>query len=320
MDDAPRTCCAPGASGAGRPSVAGATAGPTVLRTAGGSRPKPVPPAAGRAAAGDTLLALPGGAFRMGNEDDRAIAGDGEGPVRTVRVAPFRIDAHPVTNERFAAFVAATGHRTLAEREGWSFVFAGLLPADHPPTRAVAAAPWWRQVHGADWAHPEGPRSDVRGRERHPVVHVCVDDALAYCAWAGLRLPSEAEWEYAARGGLDGARYPWGDELTPGGTHRCNIWQGTFPGEDTGADGWRGTSPVDAFPPNGLGLHDTSGNVWEWSADPFSPGGLDGLRAMRGGSYLCHASYCERYRVAARTANASDATTGHLGFRVAADA
>jgi formylglycine-generating enzyme required for sulfatase activity len=254
----------------------------------------------------------------MGNADAHAIPGDGEGPVREVTVAPFAIEAHAVSNARFAAFAAATGHRTTAEREGWSFVFAGHLPDDFPPTRAVAAAPWWRQVRGADWAHPEGPGSSLAGREDHPVVHVSRDDALAYCAWAGLRLPTEAEWEYAARGGLDQARYPWGDELHPSGEHRCNIWQGRFPEQDTGEDGWRGTCPVDAFPANGFGLHNAAGNVWEWSADPFSPGGLDGLWAMRGGSFLCHASYCERYRVAARTANRGDSSSSHLGFRCAA--
>lgn len=263
----------------------------------------------------------------MGNDDDRVIPGDGEGPVRRVEVAPFSIAAHPVTNAEFARFADATGHVTPAEREGWSMVFVGLLPPGHPPTRAVAAAPWWRQVHGASWRAPEGPGSDVSGREDHPVVHVDRADALAYCAWAGLRLPTEAEWEYAARGGLEGARYPWGDELEPGGAHRCNIWQGEFPARNTGADGWLGTNPVDAFPPNGFGLHDVVGNVWEWSADAWAPPSaprrprslpvIDNRWAMRGGSYLCHVSYCERYRVAARTFTDPRSTTGHLGFRVA---
>ncbi len=256
----------------------------------------------------------------MGNDDPRAIPGDGEGPVRDVGVAPFAIAACAVTVAEFAAFAAATGFRTTAEREGWSFVFAGLLPGDFPPTRALASAPWWRQVLGADWAHPEGPDSDVSDRAGHPVVHISRDDAEAYCAWAGVRLPAEAEWEYAARGGLEGARYPWGDELTPGGKHRCNIWQGEFPARDTGEDGWIGTCPVDAFAPNGFGLHNVAGNAWEWTADPFRPDVPGGPAAMRGGSHLCHVSYCERYRVAARTGSSSDSTAGNVSFRVAADA
>ena len=154
----------------------------------------------------------------------------------------------------------------------------------------------------------------------HPVVHVSRLDAQAYCAWAGVRLPTEAEWERAARGGLEQARYAWGDDLTPGGEHRANIWQGTFPTNNTGDDGWAGTCPVDTYAPNGFGLYNMAGNVWEWTSGAFSPGGLDGLVPMRGGSHLCHASYCDRYRVAARTANTPDASSGHLGFRVATDA
>jgi sulfatase modifying factor 1 len=266
------------------------------------------------------LIAIPAGTFLMGNDDEHAIPGDGEGPVRPVEVEAYNIAAYATTNAEFAAFVDATRHRTTAEREGWSFVFAGFLPDDFPPTRGVAQAPWWRQVFGADWAHPEGSQSTVEDRADHPVVHVSRDDALAYCAWAGVRLPTEPEWERAARGGLEQAQYPWGDELEPGGEHRANIWQGTFPTNNTGADGHLGTCPVNAYEPNGLGLYNTSGNVWEWSAGSFSPGGLDGLVPMRGGSHLCHVSYCDRYRVAARTANTPDASSGHLGFRVASDA
>ncbi|HEY6761149.1 MAG TPA: formylglycine-generating enzyme family protein [Baekduia sp.] len=267
-----------------------------------------------------TLVTIPAGSFLMGNDDRHAIPGDGEGPVRTVDLDAYAIDAHAVTNARFAAFVEATNHVTTAESEGWSFVFAGFLPDDFPPTRAVAQAPWWRQVYGADWSHPEGPQSDLGGRAGHPVVHVSRHDAEAYCAWVGLRLPTEAEWERAARGGLTKAVYAWGDELTPGGQHRANIWQGRFPTNNTGDDGYLATCPVDAFEPNGLGLHNTAGNVWEWTSGTYSRGGLDGLVPMRGGSHLCHASYCDRYRVAARTANTPDASSGHLGFRVAADA
>ena len=176
-----------------------------------------------------------------------------------------------MSNERFARFVLATGHVTEAERFGWSFVFAGLLPADFLPTRGVEAAPWWRQVFGAQWRRPEGPHSSLEGRLDHPVVHVSWNDALAYCAWAGKRLPTEAEWERAARGGLEGKRFPWGDEETPGGMHRCNVWQGTFPDRNTADDGFVGTAPVTAFAPNGFGLYNTVGNAWEWCADWFDP-------------------------------------------------
>lgn len=174
----------------------------------------------------------------------------------------------------------------------------------------MAAAPWWRQVHGADWRHPEGPGSDISQRLDHPVVHVSQNDARAYCAHAGLRLPTEPEWELAARGGLVQKRFPWGDELTPDGEHRCNIWQGTFPTHNTLEDGYFGTAPVDAFPPNGFGLHNVSGNVWEWCA---------GVGVQRGGSYLCHKSYCNRYRLGARTAGAPDSSSGNVGFRCARD-
>ena len=250
----------------------------------------------------------------MGAEDAEGVPGDGEGPVREVAVGAFRIDAYAVTNERFAGFVEATGHVTEAERFGWSYVFAGFLPA---ALRRGAArpeqTPWWCAVPGAVWNSPEGPGSSVADRGDHPVVHVSWNDAAAYCRWAGGRLPGEAEWEYAARGGLERARYPWGDELTPGGEHRCNIWQGHFPTRNTAEDGYRGTAPVDAFAPNGFGLHNVSGNVWEWCADPWTTTGTS--RVIRGGSYLCHRSYCNRYRVAARTSNTPDSTTGHTGFR-----
>ena len=264
------------------------------------------------------MVTLPGGVFRMGTDDADGFPEDREGPVREVTVAPFAIDAWCVTNERFAEFVAATGYETEAERFGWSYVFARFLPGrlrkDSPRPEG---APWWCGVSGAYWRHPEGPGSDLDGRWDHPVVHVSWHDATAFCEWAGRRLPTEAEWEYAARGGLDQARYPWGDELTPDGVHRCNIWQGRFPVSDTAADGYSGTAPVDAFEPNGFGLYNTAGNVWEWCADWFDPAETN--RAMRGGSYLCHESYCNRYRVAARTANSPDSSTGNLGFRTAAD-
>jgi formylglycine-generating enzyme required for sulfatase activity len=280
-----------------------------------------------------TLVALQGGIFSMGSTGIAAYAADGEGPVHAVELSPFRIDPCAVSNARFAEFVEATGYRTEAERFGWSFVFAGLLPDDFPETRAVVDAEWWRQVFGADWSHPEGPASGLEGRADHPVVHVSWSDAQAFCRWSGTRLPTEAEWEYSAAGGLEAPVFPWGDELEPAGEHRMNVFQGRFPAENTAADGWAGTAPVDTFAPNGYGLYNMTGNVWEWCADWFDPGyygrsprrdpaGPDRgtHRVMRGGSYLCHASYCRRYRVAARSANTPDSSTGNLGFRVVADA
>jgi formylglycine-generating enzyme required for sulfatase activity len=279
------------------------------------------------------MVRLAGGEFLMGNDDSEAYAADGEGPVRLVTVDPFWIDRVAVTNAGFGEFVGATGYSTDAERFGWSYVFVGLLPETSPATRGVARTPWWRQVYGADWRHPEGPRSSLDDRADHPVVHVSWRDAIAYCRWAGKRLPTEAEWEYAARGGLVQCRYPWGDQLTPNGEHHMNIWQGIFPTRNTTEDGYFGTCPVDAFPPNGFGLFNMTGNVWEWCADWFHPtfhvngprrnpkGPRTGTqKVMRGGSYLCHASYCDRYRVAARSSNTPNSTTGNLGFRCARDA
>jgi formylglycine-generating enzyme required for sulfatase activity len=277
------------------------------------------------------MVSLRGGVFTIGTDSHWAYPEDGEMPAE-VEISAFMIDACAVSNARFGAFVSDTGYVTEAEHFGWSFVFGGLLPEDFPATRAVAAAPWWRQVYGADWRHPEGPQSDLSGRADHPVLHVSWGDALSYCAWAGKRLPTEAEWEFAARGGVPEAAFPWGDELKPGGEHRMNVWQGSFPSKNTLADGYLGTAPVDAFPPNGYGLYNVTGNVWEWTADWFDPtfraldcrtdpaGPPSGThRVQKGGSYLCHTSYCRRYRVAARQGNEPDSSTGNLGFRCAAD-
>jgi formylglycine-generating enzyme len=265
---------------------------------------------------GESLRRLTGGAFLMGSADSDAQAADHEAPVRPVKVRAFAIAACCVTNEEFAEFAAQARYQTDAERLGWSYVFSGFLPATLRQGAArPGQAPWWCAVPGANWRCPEGPGSDVAGRRDHPVVHVSWNDATAYCRWARLRLPTEPEWEYAARGGLDQARYPWGDELMPGGRHRCNIWQGQFPVRNTAEDGYPGTAPVDAFEPNGYGLFNTAGNVWEWCADWFGPDRQ--ARSMRGGSYLCHDSYCNRYRVAARTASPPDSSAGNLGFRCA---
>jgi len=277
-------------------------------------------------------IAVEAGSYQVGTDDADGFAADGEGPPREVTVDGFRIAATAVTTDEYAAFVAATGHVSEAERYGWSFVFGGLLPDDFPDTRGVQGAEWWRQVFGADWRHPEGPHSGLDDRGDHPVVHVAWTDAVAYSDWAGARLPTEAEWEIAARGGLRGARFAWGDEFAPDGRTMCNVFEGTFPGHNTAADGYVGTAPVTAFDPNGYGLHNVAGNVWEWCADWFDPqvhrqgpehdprGPDHGeARVMRGGSYLCHDSYCNRYRVGARSSNTPDSSTGNLGFRLAAD-
>lgn len=279
------------------------------------------------------MVRLDGGPFLMGNESPQSFPDDGEGPVREVSLAPFWIDTKVVTNTEFAAFVDATGYVTEAEKFGWSFVFHLFLPADFPPTQPVPGAPWWRQVFKSTWRTPEGAHSNLDGRADHPVVHVSWNDAVAYANWKAKRLPTEAEWEYAARGGLEQKRYPWGDRLRPDGEYRCNIWQGQFPVKNSEADGYLGTCPVDAYKPNAFGLYNMSGNVWEWCADWFSPtyhqldtrnnplGPSTGeQKVMKGGSYLCHKSYCNRYRVGARTSNTPDSSTGHMGFRLVASA
>ena len=215
----------------------------------------------------------------MGDDSVWAYPGDGEGPVHDVTLDAFRHrPLHRHQRRVRARSSDATGWITDAERFGWSFVFAGLLPDDFPDTRGVVGAEWWRQVHGADWRHPEGPDSDLDGRGDHPVVHVSWNDAVAYCRWTGTRLPTEAEWEYAARGGRVGTAFPWGDDLEPSGEHRMNVFQGQFPDENTGADGYLATAPVDAFPPNDIGLHNVTGNVWEWCDDWLD---LGVLRAQR---------------------------------------
>ena len=272
----------------------------------------------------------------MGGVDPDAFPADGEGPVRRVSLSTYAIDATAVTNRQFAAFVKDTGYRTDAVDAEWSFVFYALLPRQARLAVArnfAAEAPWWLAVHRACWHAPDGPGSSVSDRLDLPVVHVSWRDAAAYAAWAAKRLPTEAEWERAARGGLDQCRYPWGDELTPQGRDRCNIWHGRFPEVEIGAGGQLGPVPVKSFEPNGFGLYQMSGNVWEWCADWWCrdwhaeerpetrrdpQGPPEGTaRVIRGGSYLCHASYCNRYRVAARSSNTPESSTGHMGFRCA---
>lgn len=268
-----------------------------------------------------------GGTFAMGSDDTR-YPNDGEGPVREVRLSPFQIACHAVSNAQFGDFVRETGYTTDAECYGWSFVFQDFV-ADKTDMRRAAETPWWIMTPRAYWAQPEGPHSTVVDRLDHPVVHISWNDAQAYSAWAGVRLPSEAEWEFAARGGLDGAIYPWGNDLTPDGQHRCNVWQGVFPNSNSQEDGYAGTAPVHAFAPNDYGLHNAVGNVWEWCADFFAPdyhrttSTVDPLqdretarRSLRGGSYLCHESYCNRYRVSARSSNTPESASGNIGFRV----
>lgn len=279
-----------------------------------------------------SLIELPGGTFSMGSDSPESFPDDGEAPVRPVEVSPFEIDRFPVTNMQFTEFVEATNYRTEAERFGWSFVFWLQIPKKRfreLVADTVAAAPWWCQVFGASWNAPESPGSNVKQRHNHPVVHVSWSDAQAYCAWAGVRLPTEAEWEYAARGGRQQQTYPWGNTLRVDGNHRCNIWQGEFPKVNTADDGYLGTCPVDAFPANDFGLSSTSGNTWEWCEDWFTAnhgvklvrnprGPVSGSgRVMKGGSFLCHRSYCNRYRVGARSSNTPNSSSSHVGFRVA---
>jgi formylglycine-generating enzyme len=320
----------------------------------------PVPPTATTDPAGDRppgMAWVPGGEFTMGSDDPQAAPA--ERPAHRVRVDGFWMDTTEVTNAQFREFVEATGYATTAERPvDWeqlrdvlppgtpkppddrlgpgSLVFA---PPDHPVSLGAQMA-WWRWVAGASWRHPEGPGSSIVDKDDHPVVHVSWDDALAYARWAGKRLPTEAEWEFAARGGLEGRKYAWGDQLQPGDKPLANTWQGHFPDTNTRADGFPRTAPAKSFPPNAYGLHDTIGNVWEWCADWYRPdayrttspreivlnptgpaASLDPdepyqpKRVSRGGSFLCSPNYCSNYRPGARRGTASDSGMSHLGFR-----
>lgn len=316
-DSSPSTCCAPSAS-------RDAAFPLDIAAMLAERRPSSSDSAERRA--------IPGGLVDVGTNAPHHMD-DGEGPLRQVRIKPFQMDETAVTNARFHDFIKATGYVTEAERFGWSFVFYQFLP-DSFETQGVQGVEWWRRVEGASWSHPFGPDSDCAGIQDHPVVHVSWNDAQAFAAWAGGRLPSEAEWEHAARGGTPGARFPWGDEEPDDvGNFPCNIWQGTFPSTNTAGDGHAGLGPAKSFAPNGYGLYNMSGNSWEWMADLFRIRSLkrsaqalndsakaENRKLIKGGSYLCHISYCYRYRIAARTSNTPDTATGHMGFRLAYDA
>jgi formylglycine-generating enzyme required for sulfatase activity len=275
------------------------------------------------------VIEIAGGETKVGTNQP-VYSVDGEGPVRRVALRPFKLDACAVTNARFGAFVGATGYRTDAERFGWSFVFRGLLQ-EGTAADFLPEAPWWLKVQSAYWAAPEGPGSSTTSRADHPATHISWNDATAFAKWAGGRLPSEAEWEHAAKGGDLDARFPWGDrEPDDQIGDLCNIWQGDFPAVNTAVDRFTGTAPVNSFRPNRFGLFNMCGNVWEWCSDRFRIRSLtssakarnkaasaESHYLMKGGSFLCHQSYCYRYRIAARVGNSPDTSASHTGFRVA---
>ena len=298
----------------------------------------------------DGMVWVPGGTFWMGDTTSQ----DKDAPPHRVGVSGFWMDATEVTNAQFAEFVKATGYKTTAERTPTQEQFPGaapdilvpfsavFFPMEVPDPRASGPLPpWWKPVPGASWKHPEGPNDGIAGKDDHPVVHITWDDAVAYAEWAGKRLPTEAEWEFAARGGLDRKPFVWGTEKQgENGTYHANTWQGKFPDKNEVADGFRATAPVKSFPPNGYGLYDMSGNVWEWCADWYGPYPTDGkvrknpkgtdkpmaydgsqpLRVRRGGSFLCADEYCKRYLPGTRDKNPSDSGANHTGFRCAKDA
>lgn len=265
-------------------------------------------------------VTIPGGDSTIGT-DNPYFTVDAEGPKRTTELAPFLIDPWTVTNRWFGEFITATGYLTDAERYGWSLVFWALTDPKGS-YRRVAHTPWWCMVEGARWDRPNGPDSDIEGLNDHPVTHVSWNDAMAFAKWAGGTLPDEAQWEHAARGGNPAATYPWGDQEPTDEAPLCNIWQGRFPEENTCIDGYMATAPVDSFQANPFGLYNMAGNVWEWcrpakesvitaSMDPNDPPQL-----LKGGSFMCHKSYCYRYRIAARTFAGASTTSSHTGFRI----
>ncbi|OQV12816.1 Sulfatase-modifying factor 1 [Hypsibius exemplaris] len=279
------------------------------------------------------MVEIPAGKFRMGTDEPQFPA-DGEGPSRPVELDGFLMDTMEVSNAQFKDFVDATDYITEAESFGNSFVFFGMMTEAQMEVvnESVAAAPWWYKTPNAYWREPEGIDSNLDDRWDHPVTHVSWNDAVAYCKWRGKRLPTEAEWEYACRGGLENHLFPWGNKLTgKGGVHKTNIWQGEFPTNNTGEDGWMWTAPVDMFEANKYGLKQMTGNVWEWTADYWNTHHKQDLKknpkgpkkgtdkVKKGGSFLCHKSYCYRYRCEARSQNGVDSAASNLGFRCVAD-
>ncbi|XP_061710101.1 formylglycine-generating enzyme-like [Cydia pomonella] len=264
------------------------------------------------------MVAVPAGEYQFGT-DDEMIQADNEGPQRIVKLETFLMGKYEVSNKDFMKFVSSTNYKTEAETFGDSFVFTLFLNAtfrEKLQDFRVAQAPWWYKVDGADWKHPYGPDSNIQDSMDHPVIHVSWRDAQAYCKWRGARLPTEGEWEAACRGGKHGTKYPWGDKLFPDRTHMANIWQGTFPNHNSAKDGYIGTNPVNMFEQNGFGLHNMAGNVWEWTEDSWTKDAPK-EKVKKGGSYLCHRSYCYRYRCSARSHNTEDSSAGNLGFRCA---
>ncbi|MEY3972198.1 MAG: hypothetical protein RLY84_591 [Actinomycetota bacterium] len=261
------------------------------------------------------FISIPAGSFQMGSADPDGNPLDFEGPIREIDLPEFEISPTPITNAQFAQFVSETHYLTEAEQLGWSFVFHLLTDPDSEVIGSSETAPWWLGVKAASWRSASGGSSSFEKLLEHPVVHISYQDALAFCNWAGVDLPTEAQWEKAARGGLTSKRYPWGDELLADGKWQCNIFQGQFPSDNSAEDGFVGTSPVKTYAPNNFGGYDFSGNVWEWTCSDFSEGNA-GEKVTRGGSYVCHDSYCNRYRVGARNRTVIDSLAGNIGFRV----
>lgn len=322
MSETSQGCCGPS-----RPLNSDAVADSIVAQTITASQP--------RQDLEVKMIELAGGSFLMGDDSEESWQEDGEGPVHEVMLCPFLMDATTVTNADFSKFIEDTGYQTDAEKFGWSYVFHLFVPKSikkRGRCKPLAGLEWWLGVEGTTWRKPEGPGSNIKKRMDHPVVHVSWNDAAAFAQWAGKRLPTEAEWEFAARAGSVRTHFPWGNDLVPNGKYMANTWQGTFPHKNTAEDGWVATAPAKSFRANAWGFYNFCGNVWEWVNDYFSPDAhklsvsknpkgpeAGDMRVNKGGSYLCHVSYCNRYRIAARHGNTPDSSLGHTGFRCAAD-